>query len=105
MVKLIKCCNSDTFCKVRFLGETSKEFEVRCVLKQGDALSPALFNLALEKVVRDMQGDREMEVLGHSSLLAYADDIVLLGESKTELEGTVRKLILTSKKMGLKIPK
>ncbi|KAL4154352.1 hypothetical protein QTP88_000231 [Uroleucon formosanum] len=103
LVKLIKCCNSDTLCKVRFLGETSKEFEVRCGLKQGDALSPALFNLALEKVVRDMQGGREMEVLGRSSLLAYADDIVLFGESKTELEGTVQKLILSSKKMGLKI--
>jgi len=33
LVKLIKCFNSDTLCKVRFLGETSKEFEVRCGLK------------------------------------------------------------------------
>jgi len=43
------------------------------------------------------------EILGHSTLLAYADDIVLFGESKIELEGTVRKPILSSKKLGLKI--
>jgi hypothetical protein len=88
---------------VRFLRETSKKLEIKCRLKQGDALSPALFNLALEKVIRDMQEDREMEILGHSTLLAYADDFILFGKSKMELEGTVRKLILSSKKMGLKI--
>jgi len=46
-----------------------------------------------------------MEVLGDTTLLAYVDDIVILGESKTELERTIRKLIETSRKMGLKINK
>jgi len=32
-VNLLKCCNSSTFCKVRFLGDASKVFEVRCGLK------------------------------------------------------------------------
>lgn len=53
LVNLIRCCNSNTFCKVRFLRELSKDFEVRCVLKQGNAFSPALFNLTLERVIKD----------------------------------------------------
>lgn len=58
---------------------------------QGSALSPALFNLALERVIRDMQEEWEMEVLGRTTLLAYVNDIIIFGESKTDLEETVRK--------------
>ncbi|KAF0756766.1 Retrovirus-related Pol polyprotein LINE-1 [Aphis craccivora] len=54
LVRLIRNCNSYTFCMVRHLGETSTQFEVRNGLRQGDALSPTLFNLALERVIREM---------------------------------------------------
>jgi len=68
LINLIRYCNSNTFCKVRFLGETSKDFEVKCGLKQENALSPALFNIALKRVIRDMQEEQEMEVLGRTTL-------------------------------------
>jgi hypothetical protein len=72
-------------------------------LKQRDALSPTLLNIVLERVIRDMQEKRNMEILGCTTLLAYTDDIVIFGESRMDLEETVRKLIVTSKNMGLKI--
>jgi len=68
LVRLIRNCNSNTFCKVRYLGETSIQFEVRNALRQGDALSSTLFNLALERVIREMQNSREMEMLGENTL-------------------------------------
>jgi|UniRef100_A0A2S2QXC9 sorting nexin-29 len=78
-VRLIRNCNSNTFCRVRYLGETSTQFEVRNRLRQGDSLSPTLFNQALERVIREMQNSREMEMLGRNTWLAYVDDIVILG--------------------------
>jgi hypothetical protein len=72
-------CNAQIYCKVRFLGELSTIFECKAGLRQGDALSPVLFNLALEKVVRNIQDSKEMDVIGTHTLLAYADDIILLG--------------------------
>lgn len=47
---LVKMCNDKTLFKVRFLQRLSSAFEVNSGLRQGDALSPTLFNLGLEKV-------------------------------------------------------
>lgn len=44
IVNLIKLCNSNTKCMVRVQGELSDPFEVGKGLRQGDALSPVLFN-------------------------------------------------------------
>lgn len=41
-------------CKVRFLKTDSEPFEVKSGLRQGDALSHTLFNIALEKLKRDI---------------------------------------------------
>ena len=40
-------------CKLKYGGEESEEFEVRTGLRRGDALSPALFNIALESAMRE----------------------------------------------------
>jgi len=64
LVKLVEMCNQQTFCKVRFMGETSKAFECKTGLRQGDALLAILFNLVLEKVIRDTQEERKMEIIG-----------------------------------------
>lgn len=57
-VSLIKGCNYRTMCRVHFLQEMSETFEVKSGLRQGDALSPTLFNLALEKVMREVWDGR-----------------------------------------------
>ncbi|KAL4085250.1 hypothetical protein QTP88_027109 [Uroleucon formosanum] len=79
----------------------SGDFEVKSGLRQGDALSSILFNIVLERVVRDMHETREMDLNGKGTLLAYADDIVILGDSQNEVEASINKLIKSSKRMGL----
>lgn len=70
LVRLIKSCNKNTMCQVHYLGETSKSFEVKTGLRQGDPLSPVLFNLSLEQMIRDMKDNRSMELVGNRTLLA-----------------------------------
>jgi len=47
LVRLVKACVQHPMCKVKFNGELSEEFSVETGLRQGDAFSPVLFNIAL----------------------------------------------------------
>ncbi|XP_029342105.1 uncharacterized protein LOC115033526 [Acyrthosiphon pisum] len=102
-ISLIKGCNNRTVCRVRFLQEMSETFEVKSGLRQGDALSPTLFNLALEKAMREVWDGRKMEICGERVILAYADDIVVMGETRDEVMNTASKLLKASKTIGLRV--
>jgi hypothetical protein len=52
LVRLIKMCLNETYSKVRIDKHFSDSFPVQNGLKQGDALSPLLFNIALEYAIR-----------------------------------------------------
>ena len=56
LVRLIKTCLDGTQSKVRQIGNyLSSSFSIENGLKQGDALSPLLFNFALEYAIRKVQ--------------------------------------------------
>jgi hypothetical protein len=48
LVRLIKMCLNETHSKVRIGKHLSESFPFQNCLKQGDALSPLLFNFALD---------------------------------------------------------
>lgn len=52
LIKMVKTYIHDTKSKVRFGGEISDEFLVTTGVRQDDALSLALFNIALDSVMR-----------------------------------------------------
>jgi sorting nexin-29 len=103
LVRMIEICNSYTYCRVRYQGELSLQFEVQSGLKQSDAMSPVLFNLALEQVMRDMSVCHEMELNGKNVMLAYAGDIVILGDKESDIVKAAEKLIEASNRMNLTI--
>ena len=54
-IRLIKMCLSEIYSRVRVGRFLSDSFPIYCGLKQGDALSPLLFNFALEYAIRRVQ--------------------------------------------------
>ena len=57
-------------------------FRIRNGLKQGDALSPLLFNFSLEYAITRVQVKQDgLKLNGTHQLLTYADDVNILEEA------------------------
>jgi len=53
LVRLIKVCLTETYSRVRVGKNLSEMFPIRNVLKQGDAVTPLLFNIAWNIPLRE----------------------------------------------------
>ena len=60
----------------------SDRFPIRNGLKQGDALLLMLFNFSLEYTIRRVQVNQDgLKPKGTHQILAYADDVNIMGEA------------------------
>ena len=85
---------------------TTDWFQIGKGVHQGCVLSPYLFNLYAEYIVRNARLDQaqaEIKIARRNiNNLRYADDATLVAESKEELKSLLMKVKEESEKVGLK---
>jgi sorting nexin-29 len=100
LIRLVKLTLKHVRCRVKIHNNLSEQSDTSIGLRQGDALSCILFNLALEKIVSDSEIETKGTIYNKSTqILAYADDIVTVGRSTD----TLKKLMKATQVMGLTV--
>ena len=103
-VRLIKTCLTETYSTVRVGKNLSDVCPIRKVLKQGDALSPLLFNCALEYSIRRVQVNQDgLKLNGTHQLLVYADDVNIFRGSVHTIKKNAEVLAVASKETGVQV--
>lgn len=104
LVNLTQLTLEKVECRVRVGGDISEPFETTNGLRQGDALSCILFNIALEKVVRSAGVTMTGTIYNKSTqILAYADDIDIIGITEAAVTEAYIALKHAAREMGLVI--
>lgn len=85
------------------------EVELKRGVKQGDPLSPLLFNLAIEPIIEHLSKETTGISLNNDSVavLAFADDVVLVAKDATEAQKQINYLndYLTNIGMSISVSK
>ena len=93
---MIKAMYEDASTKVRIIGRESKAFNIIVGVHQGSVLSPLLFIMVLEALFREFREGLPMRLL-------FADDFVLIAETKELLLEKVRNWKEGMEKKGLRV--
>ena len=92
---------------VRLGHGTIDWFQIGKVIRQGCILSPCLFNLYAQYIMRNVgleEAQAGIKIAGRNiNNLRYADDTTLMTESEEKLKSLLRKVKEVNEKVGLKL--
>jgi len=97
-VQLCTILNNEIHAKVKIATHLSSEFKVNKDVRQGDAIAP------LEIQIRRSKIETQGNVLHKcSQMMAYADDVVIMGRRLLDVEEVLTSLVKQTNKMGLEL--
>jgi len=95
---------NETYRRVRVGQNVSDRFPIRNTLKQGDALSPMLCSFALDYAIRRVQVNQDgLKLNGTHQILAYGDDVNILGGSIHTVKENAEALVSAAREFGLEV--
>nr|KAG5711528.1 hypothetical protein BaRGS_025955 [Batillaria attramentaria] len=107
IISLIQCTYQDMSCRIAHAGQLSESFEVKTGVRQGCLLSPFLFLLVIDWIMKTTTAGRkngiQWTLWTQLDDLDFADDLALLSHSHSQMQDKTTCLEATSAGTGLKI--
>ena len=109
IVDLIKDMYSGTTCRVLHEGQLTECFDIKTGVRQGCLLSPFLFIVAIDWVMKEATAERrngiQWSLWTQLDDLDYADDLALLAHTPEQMQRKTTMLDEVSRSVGLQIHK
>jgi len=103
LARLIKMCLNETCNTVQVGKHLCDMLPTRNGLKQIDALTPLVFNFAVEYAIRTVQVNHDGLKIKRTHKLFYADDVNILGGSVQAIKENTEARVVASKEIGLEV--
>lgn len=105
LVSLVESLYSNQKATIRWNGQHCQPFDIKKGVRQGCILSPHLFNLYTEQVMRESDIDDMGVKIGGRNItnLRYADDTALLADNITSMRRILNRVDSSGSKYGLKL--
>ncbi|GLV43786.1 hypothetical protein CBL_12313 [Carabus blaptoides fortunei] len=102
LTEYVRLLYSEACTRLEVRGQLSEPIPVTRGVRQGDPLSPALFNLAIDCILKAVPRGVGFE-LGDTtvSALAFADDLVLVASSRWGLQQSINQVEEAARNIGL----
>ena len=82
IITAVKNLNTNNTTCIKNNSEMSKKLQVSSGIRQGDSLSPILFNLIMDEIINDTKGAARGYMLKEEiKIVCYADDAVLISDN------------------------
>ena len=104
LVEYIGRVYSRSWTRIAYNNEASDPTHPRGGVKQGDSLSPIIFNLIIDRMFRQLPTEIGIDIEGgKTNALAYADDLILAASTKRGLQELIDVAALFLDKCGLNV--
>ena len=106
LIRVLKACYHSTKGQVRVGGQLTDPFDIETGLKQGCPLSCALFNMALEWIMRRVPQEQDPIQFTNGVVvgrLGYADDVDFVGRQFVPRDGQMATFRTVSGRVGLEV--
>lgn len=97
--------NTNNWTQIQVEGRKTRRLPMQTGIRQGDSLSPILFNLIMDELITEVKkvgkgyslGDKELKII------CYADDAVLVSEDEDNLQRMLYQFEKTATKYNMEI--
>ena len=107
IISLVKNTYEGTNCCILHEGGLTESFSIESGVRQGCLLSPFLFLLAVDWIMKETttgwRNEIQWSLVKQLEDLDFADDLALLAQTHTQMQAKTTKLEAVSSKLGLKI--
>ena len=103
-INLIQDIYTNNYARIKIEGKLDGRIPVNQRIHQGDSLSPLLFNVVMNKIIKDLKGLQGYSLGDENvNIVCYADDATLVVDNKDDLQQLLYRFSQSCAKYDIKI--